>query len=413
MVGAATQPGQLQAGPVQRMTAAASSTMSADPTAAAVVSALQSVLGPQAAMLHAPVLAGNEWAYLKDCLDTTFVSSVGAYVDRIELDLARYTGSAHAIAVVNGTAALHVALLLAGVLRDDEVLVPALTFAATANAVSYCGAIPHFIDSSNETLGVDPDALEAWLDTIAERTEAGCLNRQTGRIIRAIVPMHTFGHPCDMDGLLAVADKFGIAVVEDAAESLGSFYKGRHTGTFGRLGTLSFNGNKIMTTGGGGAVLTNDPELARRAKFITTTAKRPHKWEYVHDEIGFNYRMPNINAALGCAQLEQLAQFLASKRRLHEQYQAAFSSVEGVTLVTEPGGCSSNFWLQAIRLDAPDMEKRNQVLEATDAAGYMSRPVWRLMHNLKPFENCPRAPLERAEKLEQTLINIPSGAGLA
>lgn len=413
MVGAATQPGQLQAGPVQRMTATASSTISADPTAAAVVSALQSVLGPQTAMLHAPVFAGNEWAYLKDCLDTTFVSSVGAYVDRIELDLARYTGSAHAIAVVNGTAALHVALLLAGVLRDDEVLVPALTFAATANAVSYCGAIPHFIDSSDETLGVDPVALEAWLDTIAERTEAGCLNRQTGRIIRAIVPMHTFGHPCDMGGLLAVADKFGIAVVEDAAESLGSFYKGRHTGTFGRLGTLSFNGNKIMTTGGGGAVLTNDPELARRAKFITTTAKRPHKWEYVHDEIGFNYRMPNLNAALGCAQLEQLPQFLESKRRLHEQYQAAFSSVEGFTLVTEPEGCSSNFWLQAIRLDAPNMERRNQVLEATDAAGYMSRPVWRLMHNLKPFENCPRAPLERAERLEQTLINIPSGVGLA
>lgn len=380
---------------------------------AAIVDALGEALGPRKADLHAPVFAGNEWAYLKDCLDSTFVSSVGAYVDRFERDLAEFTGSAHAVAVVNGTAALHVALLLAGVERGDEVLVPALTFAATANAVSYCGAIPHFVDSEDGTLGVDPVALDNWLSFKAEKTGGGIVNRDTGRVIRAIVPMHTFGHPCDMDGLLAVARKYGLAIVEDAAESLGSYYHGRHTGTFGLLGTLSFNGNKTLTTGGGGAILTDDADLARRAKFITTTAKRPHKWEYVHDEVGFNYRMPNLNAALGCAQLEQLPGFLRSKRALHEKYGAAFAGLGAVRLVTEPAGSSSNYWLQALKLQSIDMQLRDSILEQTNAAGYMTRPVWKLMHGLRQFEACPRAPLDVAERLEKTLINIPSGAGLA
>lgn len=381
--------------------------------ATAIVSALGVALGGSKADLHAPVFAGNEWAYLKDCLDSTFVSSVGAYVDRFERDLAAFTGSAHAVAVVNGTAALHVALLLAGVERGDEVLVPALTFAATANAVSYCGAVPHFVDSSDETLGIDAEALDSWLTSTTERVAGRCVNQATGRIIRAVVPMHTFGHPCDLEGLIRVAARHGIVIVEDAAESLGSYYHGRHTGTFGLLGTLSFNGNKTLTTGGGGAVLTNDPELARRAKFVTTTAKRPHKWEYVHEEVGFNYRMPNLNAALGCAQLEQLPGFLASKRALHEAYRQAFAEVDGVTLMHEPEGCRSNYWLQALKLDTVDMDLRDRILEQTNAAGYMTRPVWKLMHGLSHFADCPRAPLDVAERLEKTLVNIPSGAGLA
>lgn len=377
-----------------------------------VVAALEQVLGQGKADLHAPVFAGNEWAYLKDCLDSTFVSSVGAYVDRFERDLAAFTGSAHAVAVVNGTAALHVSLLLSGVVRGDEVLVPALTFVATANAVSYCGAIPHFIDSNDATLGIDPEALDSWLSFKTEQAGGLCVNRDSGRIIRAIVPMHTFGHPCDMDGLMRVARKHALQIVEDAAESLGSYYQGRHTGTFGLLGTLSFNGNKTLTTGGGGAILTDDEGLARRAKFITTTAKRPHKWEYVHDEVGFNYRMPNLNAALGCAQLEQLPGFLGAKRCLHEKYRSAFARIEGIDLVREPANCKSNYWLQALKLKEVDLQMRDSILEQTNAAGYMARPVWMLMHGLKQFEICPRAPLDVAERLQKTLVNIPSGAGV-
>lgn len=378
----------------------------------AVVAALASALGHRKADLHEPVFAGREWDYLKDCLESTFVSSVGAYVDRFERELAAFTGSAHAVAVVNGTAALHVALLLAGVRPGDEVLVPALTFAATANAVSYCGATPHFIDSCDRTLGVDADALESWLAHSTEQAGGKCVNRSTGKPISAIVPMHTFGHPCDMEELLRVARKYGVVVVEDAAESLGSYYYGRHTGTFGLLGILSFNGNKTLTTGGGGAILTNDSELARRAKFITSTAKRPHKWEYVHEEVGFNYRMPNLNAALGCAQLEQLPSFLNSKRALYRTYRDVFVDVPGLELVEEPNGCQSNYWLQALKLDEADLDVRDKILTATNAVGYMTRPVWKLMHSLPHFAHLPRAPLEVAERLEKTLINIPSGAGL-
>ncbi len=380
---------------------------------ARVVQALTHVCGTEPAPLHAPCFAGQEWAYVKDCLDSTFVSSVGAYVDRFEDDLARYTGAKNAIAVVNGTAALHVALLLAGVTCGDEVLLPALTFVATANAVHYCGATPHFVDSQKETLGLDPVALRDWLKYCSEQRHGVCVNKQTGRPIRALLPMHTFGHPCDMAGLLDVAGEFGLALVEDAAESLGSTYQGQHTGTLGMVGILSFNGNKTITTGGGGALLTNDTVLARRAKHVTTTAKQPHRWAFEHDEIGFNYRMPNINAALGCAQLEQLPGFLASKRRLYERYRAAFAGIPEVSLVAEPAGCESNYWLQAILLDDPVAGQRDEVLSSTNAAGLMTRPVWNLLHRLAPYRACPHAPLPVAEYLEQRLINIPSSPGLA
>jgi aminotransferase in exopolysaccharide biosynthesis len=359
------------------------------------------------------VFKGEEWAYLKECLDTTFVSSVGRFVDRFEADLAEYTGARHAVAVVNGTAALHVALMLAGVEQGDEVLVPTLTFVATANAVRYCGATPHFVDSDARTLGMCPIALRDWLKSTSEQRSGTCVNRSTGRPIRALLPMHTFGHPCDVDGLLAVSREFGIALVEDAAESIGSYYQSRHTGTFGLLGTLSFNGNKTITTGGGGAVITNDSDLARRAKHLTTTAKVPHRWEYVHDEVGFNYRLPNINAALGCAQLEQLPGFLASKRRLFEKYEHAFRDLPGVRLMGEPAGCRSNYWLQALLLDESVSTQRDAVLAQTNAAGVMTRPAWGLMHRLVPYRACPRAPTPVAESLEQRIINIPSSAGLA
>lgn len=377
-----------------------------------VVGALRDVLGSQAAALHEPHFAGNEWLYLKECLDSTFVSSVGKFVDRFEAELAAFTGAKHAIAVVNGTAALHIALKLAGVSPQDEVLVPALTFIATANAVSYCGAVPHFVDSELESLGLDAVKLREYLNANTEQRGGHCVNRRTGRVIRAIVPMHTFGHPVAIDEVMAVASDNGIAVVEDAAESLGSYFGGQHTGTFGRLGTLSFNGNKTITTGGGGAILTNDSTLARRAKHVTTTAKLPHAWEFRHDEIGFNYRLPNLNAALGCAQLEQLPAMLESKRALHERYRKAFARIEGVSLVAEPAGCRSNYWLQALLLDSSTADNRDALLAATNAAGYMTRPAWILMHQLSPYLDCPRMDLAVAEQIASRLINIPSSSQL-
>jgi perosamine synthetase len=379
---------------------------------AQVVDAIRSVVGPGPVALHEPRFGGNEWAYVKECLDTTFVSSVGKFVDRFEADLAAYTGVKHAVAVVNGTAALQIALMLAGVRRDDEVLVPALTFVATANAVVYCDAIPHFVDSEERTLGLNPEALRDHLQGIAEIRNRQCINRATGRIIRAVVPMHAFGHPVDIDGVLAVARDFHLGVVEDAAESLGSTAHGRHTGTFGSMGTLSFNGNKTVTTGGGGAIITNDPELAKRAKHLTTTAKVAHRWEYRHDEVGFNYRLPNINAALGCAQLEQLPDFLAAKRRLFERYRRALAPLSGARLMAEPPGCRSNYWLQALLLDPTTANQRDALLAATNDAGFMTRPTWIPMHRLAPYRECPRMPLPVVESLEGRLINLPSSAHL-
>lgn len=382
--------------------------------AAQVVDAIRAAIGPGPAVLHEPRFAGNERLYLQDCLDSTYVSSVGKFVDRFEAELVAYTGARHAVAVVNGTAALQVGLRLAGVRRGDEVLVPALTFVATAAAVTYCGATPHFVDSEERTLGIAPSELRAYLEEIATIEDDGrCVNRATGRSIRAVVPMHTFGHPVDIGGILEVARDFRLAVVEDAAESLGSTVAGRHTGTFGVMGTLSFNGNKTITTGGGGAILTDDPELARRAKHLTTTAKIAHRWEYAHDEIGYNYRLPNLNAALGCAQLEQLPDFLAAKREIFDRYASAFAGVGGARIFAEPDGCRSNYWLQTLLLDDAVAGERDAVLAATNDAGFMTRPAWNLLHRLPPYEDCPRMDLSTAESLERRLINLPSSAHLS
>ncbi len=377
-----------------------------------VLAAIRRITGPGIIALHEPSFTGNEWLYLKECLDSTFVSSVGKFVDRFEHELADFVGVKRAIAVVNGTAALHIALKLAGVVTNDEVLVPALTFVSTANAVTYCGASPHFVDSDENTLGMNVSKLRNYLTQHTEQRLGACINRQTGRTLRAMIPMHTFGHPSDLDGLLAVARDFNIIIVEDAAESLGSYYQGRHTGTFGQTGVISFNGNKTITTGGGGAILTNNQELADHAKHLTTTAKLPHAWEFKHDEIGFNYRMPNLNAALGCAQLEQLPGLLTAKRNLFRRYQEAFVGLQGVQLITEPKSCKSNYWLQCLALDNESVEVRDTLLRVTNEAGIMTRPLWTLLCELSPFKHCPSMNLEVARSLSRRLINIPSSAKL-
>ena len=376
--------------------------------ASQVVAAIRAVVGKGSVALHEPSFNGNEWLYLKECLDSTFVSSVGKFVDRFEADLASFTGAKHAVAVVNGTAALHIALKLAGVESGNEVLVPALTFVATANAVSYCNAIPHFVDSEEKTLGMDVKKLRDYLSFITEQHYGRCLNRETGRIISAIVPMHTFGHPVDLEGLIAIAHDFNIMLVEDAAESLGSYYFGKHTGTFGLLGTLSFNGNKTITTGGGGALITNDTELAKRAKHLTTTAKLPHAWEYRHDEIGYNYRLPNLNAALGCAQLEQLPGLINKKRELFVSYHEAFKGLSGISLFKEPAKCKSNYWLQTLVLDRSLSTERDTILVTTNKNGLMTRPVWSILSSLPVYINCPRMDLSCSSSLEKRIINLPS-----
>lgn len=362
--------------------------------------------------LHEPEFGDQERDYVLDCINSTFVSSVGRYVDRFENDLAEYTGSKRAVAVVNGTAALHIALQLAEVRQGDEVLVPALTFVATANAVHYCGATPHFVDGAESTLGIDPYKLADYLAEVAEVSGGVTRNRRTGARLAAIVPMHTFGQPVEMEALLEVAARWRLPVVEDAAESLGSFIGRRHTGTFGLLGTLSFNGNKIITTGGGGAILTNDDRLADWARHITTTAKLPHRWNYAHDAIGYNYRLPNLNAALGCAQLEQLPRFLTQKRELAGRYRQALAIVQGIRFVEEPKNTRSNYWLNALLLDEHVADQRDAVLEATNAAGIMTRPAWALMHKLPMYAHCPRMALSVVESLERRLINLPSSASL-
>jgi perosamine synthetase len=378
-----------------------------------VVRAIRTALGLDSAVLHEPSFNGNELHYLKQCIDSTFVSSVGKYVDQFESKLAEFTGSKYVVAVVNGTSALHIALKLAGVQQEDEVLLPALTFVATANAVAYCAAVPHFVDSEVKTLGIDAYKLRDYLHSITEQRDGYCINRRSGRVIRAVVPMHAFGHASDIDALLSIANDFNIKLIEDAAESLGTYYKGRHTGTFGLLGTLSFNGNKTITTGGGGAVLTNNLDIARQAKHLTTTAKIPHQWEYRHDAVGYNYRMPNLNAALGCAQLEQLPSMLAAKRLLYKKYQKAFADLKGVHLFSEPADSISNYWLQTILLSPELAIQRDSVLLATNQAGYMTRPAWELIHQLAPYTTCPKMDLSQAIELSQRLINIPSSSHLA
>lgn len=357
--------------------------------------------------LHEPTFNEKEVEYVTDCIRTGWVSSVGKYVDRFEKELAAYTGVSRAVAVVNGTAALQIALIVAGVKERDEVLIPSLTFIATANAVSYLQAVPHFVDVSEKTLGIDPIKLEKYLDEIAVLQGNTLVNKQTGNIIRAVVPMHTFGHLVDIDELLSVCEKYHLTLVEDAAESLGSTYKGKHAGSFGLVNAVSFNGNKIITTGGGGAILTNNEELADYAKHITTTAKIPHPYEYEHDEIGYNYRMPNINAALGCAQLEKMDTFIKKKRELTNRYVQLFEDIKGVTVFAENEQTNSNYWLQTLIID-PTIHDRNKLLSYLNESGVMSRPIWAPLHELKPYKNCPKSDLSTTMFLKERIINIPS-----
>lgn len=363
-------------------------------------------------MLHAPTFVGNEKKYLCECIDSTFVSSVGAFVDRFERETALYTGAAKAVVCVNGTNALFMAMMLVGVERDDEVLTQALTFIATCNAISYLGAHPVFIDVDLDTMGLSPDALQRWLEGNAEiRSDKQCYNVKTGRRIKACVPMHTFGHPARIDRIADICKEWNIELVEDAAESIGSFYKGKHTGTFGRVGAISFNGNKTITTGGGGMLLFQDEELGNFAKHITTQAKVPHRWAFVHDNIGYNYRMPNINAALGCAQLECIDKFIESKRHTAQAYADFFDGNDfGIKFMKEPENSRSNYWLNALLL--PDREAQQAFLEFTNDHGVMTRPVWELMNRLVMFQDAQTDGLANTVYLADRIVNIPSSVKL-
>ena len=394
---------------------------------------IKSVYGNQEfTPLAVPVFAGNEKKYLNECIDTTFVSSVGRFVDRFEEDMARYTGAKKAVVCVSGTNALHMSLMIAGVQRDDEVLTQALTFIATCNALSYIGAHPVFIDVDKSTMGLSPDAMKEWLIKNAEVREnkntakadilshtdyptpqypiepdtKACYNKNTGRRIKACVPMHTFGHPVRIEDIAALCKEWYIELVEDAAESIGSLYKGQHTGTFGRIGAISFNGNKTITTGGGGMMLFNDEELGKYAKHITTQAKVPHCWEFRHDHIGYNYRMPNINAALGCAQLENLDKYVASKRKVAAEYIEFFKNVDGIDFFAEPENTFSNYWLSAVVLK--DKEAQLDFLQQTNDNKVMTRPIWELMNRLPMFENCHNDGLENTIWFADRVVNIPS-----
>jgi len=359
--------------------------------------------------LHEPVFLGNEKKYLNECIDSTFVSSVGKFVDQFEAMVASYTGAKYAIATVNGTAALHIALLLADVQPDDEVITQPLTFIATCNAISYCNAKAVFIDVDKETMGLSPVALRKFLQENTVIKDEQCLNKKTGKIIKACVPMHTLGHPCRIDEIKAICDEYHIILVEDAAESLGSYYKGQHTGTFGAVSALSFNGNKTITTGGGGMIITNDEQLAKKAKHLTTTAKEAHPYEYIHNVIGYNYRMPNLNAALGCAQMESLADVLKNKRELALEYEIFFKA-QGIQFMTEQTNTVSNFWLNAIILK--DKHQRDDFLKATNDKSVMTRPIWALMNKLEMFKGFQSDSLENALWLEERVVNVPSGVTL-
>ncbi len=355
--------------------------------------------------LHAPYFGGNEKKYLLDTIDSTFVSSVGAYVNRFEEMMASITGAKYAIAITNGTTALQLALVLAGTRRDDEVITQPLTFVATANAITHSGGIPVFVDVDKDTMGMSPKALESFLTEYAEVRDGQCFNRQSGRRIAACVPMHTFGFPCRIDEIAAICDTYKIALVEDAAESLGSYYKGPHTGTFGLMGTFSFNGNKTVTCGGGGAIVTNDEKIAQHAKHLSTTAKIPHPYEFVHDEVGYNYRMPNLNAAVACAQLEQLSIILDNKRALAEIYDSYFAGKD-IQFVTEGTDARANYWLNTVVLK--DLEARDAFLNETNGSKVMTRPIWKLMNKLPMYAHCQAGDLTNSLWLEDRVVNIPS-----
>ena len=371
-----------------------------------VVGFVRSIYGKEGVIpLHNPLFVGNEKQYLNECIDSTYVSSVGKFVDEFEEKIAEYTCSKFAIATINGTSALHISLLLSDVGIDDEVITQPLSFVAISNAIRYCGANPIFIDVDKETMGLSPHYLNLFLAEHAVIKNNKCLNKTTGKVIKACVPMHTFGHCCRVSEIKEICDKYKVILIEDAAESLGSFYKGKHTGTFGSLGVLSFNGNKIITGGGGGCIITNDEALAKKAKHLTTTAKVPHKWEYTHDMVGYNYRMPNINAALLVAQLERLENFLVSKREVAMKYKFFFKN-KPYGFVEEPVNSCSNYWLNSIIFR--DKEERDLFLSETNSKGITTRPIWTLMNKLSMFQGSQCGELSNAEWLEERVANIPS-----
>ncbi len=355
--------------------------------------------------LHVPIFLGNEKKYVDECIDSTFVSSVGKFVNQFEDKIAKYTGSKYAIACVNGTSALHISLILKGVKNGDEVLTQPLTFIATANAIVYTGAKPIFVDIEKDTLGLSPTKLESFLKNKTYQKNGNCHNKSTGKIIRACIPMHTYGHPCKIDQIMDICSRYNIMVIEDAAESLGSFYKNQHTGTFGDIGIISFNGNKTITTGGGGMILTKNENLAKQAKHLTTQAKIPHPWEYIHDEIGYNYRLTNISAALGVAQMENLEKIIENKRELAQAYKRFFTKLNMI-FFTEPDNCQSNYWLNVLLLE--NKKERDEFLKYTNENGIMTRPAWKLINKLDMFKNCQVGHLENAKYIEERLVNLPS-----
>jgi aminotransferase in exopolysaccharide biosynthesis len=380
------------------------------PLAKDIIESIRKVVGKQKHHLHEPLFFGNEIKYLKKTISTNLVSSVGPFVNKFEDQITKFTKSKYTISTVNGTEALHLSLVACGVKNNDEVLVPTITFVGTANAIVYSGAIPHFVDSEIETLNIDPLKLEKYLEKITIKKGKFYFNKKTKRKIRAIIPVHVFGNICQIDRILKIAKKYNLLVIEDAAEALGSFFKNKHAGTFGLVGCFSFNGNKIMTTGGGGAIITNNKILAKKIKHLSTTAKINHRWEYIHDAVGYNFRMPNLNAALGSAQIENLNKFLRSKRKLFLRYCKEFLKINNVKLIKNPEFSKSNNWLNTIFIKNSSIKKRNKVLSLAQKNQIFLRPVWKPLHTLKHFNNMPRMNLDAAIKIYKSCINLPSSA---
>jgi aminotransferase in exopolysaccharide biosynthesis len=377
-----------------------------------VVESIQKVIGKGPHQLHEPLFFGKEMNYLKNTIKQNLVSSTGEYVNKFEKKIKEYTKAKFAIAVVNGTQAIYISLKACGVKKDEEVLVPALTFVGTVNAISYLGAKPHFVDSQIKNFGINCLKLENYLNKISKLRGTKCINKLTGKVIKAIVPVHVFGHPCDIQNIIEIAKKFNLMVVEDAAEALGSFYKKKHLGTFGDTGCISFNGNKIITTGGGGMVITNKKILAKKIKHLTTTAKIKHKWEYIHDEIGYNFRMPNLNAALGLAQLEKIHIFLKAKRALFKKYFNVFNKMKGISLYKGSNNANSNYWLQTLILDKNNVNLKNKILKESHKKLIYTRPVWRLISELDPYKKNQKMNLSGAKEIYNKIINLPSSQSL-
>lgn len=377
-----------------------------------VLDAISDVIQNGKTGLHEPEFEGNEYNYLADCIESSMVSSIGEYVTKFENDISKYTESKFAVAACNGTSALHLALLSVGIKPNDEVLISPLTFIATANAIAYCGGTPHFVDCESETLGIDPEKLRKYLLEIAKVESGHTINKNTGNPIKAIMPMHCYGIPSRMKELTDVANEFSLTIIEDAAESLGSLYQGEHTGTIGLVGVYSFNGNKIITTGGGGVLVTNDENIARKAKHLSTTARLSHRWNFQHDEVGFNYRMPNLNAALGVAQLERINEKIERKRTLHTTYANALRGITGLNLLDEPSGCRSNYWLNTIILDKQFHGAREEIVEKAFESNIAMRPPWELLNVSIPYRECPSMKIDYAEDVARRIINIPSSESL-